>query len=1021
MFVAQLVYLVKKEGVRLDTEQKASLKSIEDVLSKSSSRTGIKIKEVGESLKSVLEAAKTNSQEAVDKVVQKDLTVVDGKLLHFVNDVQHRQFSLPNGPRHNNAHNRARARGQAHFLQGIEAINKEANQLCLKANIKQLKLRQRSFTANRNSASENPTVGSLLNKVADWPGSDLNKNLTLLLETAGRPGSDEFKDASRNLLQALAEQESILSLVGAVLTNEKFTSTIESKEERDKLRALGENAKELLSKFDNPDSPFARLKKLAVVGYRSPDETSGAVAVECAKLRGSLPPNSLAPVNVPVPSNLPPVPYGPPPPLPPTAVNGHSPGSAPGALPAGANAPPAMNGASAAGANVPPIPVNGVLPGQSTPARALPSVPQKPLAAVRQSTSVLQPGPVNNQPPATTVPPPNLAQSTGGGGSGPNAQSAQVPPAVPSAISLTPPKALPPDDPHLSQSRAGNLSSPPKSPPPPVPAGSMPPGNKPPTDDPPPPALLPQPSAGVVQQSMGQQPGNTPSPEALSLPANGPTAPAKLPPLVHYGVLPPNDVPPLAGEPTKPRRESSGQLTSIEKAQVAELLADFDLPRLPEDEPLLSLSNPLAPPSVLDSAELSAEFMNSLAKAPGDVYLAVSKVEGDGYRVVNNKGKVLYLKVEERKGHHMLDQLNPHRYRQIKKAKRALRALVENAEHSGLIEGAKLNKGALRLGNELTMKWAKSLFGAPNIPSEVSTHAMDLINEQAAQDESRKRRERLEKLHAKFEESASTKPNLSVSTIVADNWLSIWQNDQRQHILDEIKVHFKKKEDGQSIHPDVPSASSAARRSDFVDKMLVVKQLGDETGKWVEMIGAEFYKRIEPWTSPVRGPGGEIQRPEVVLDNMMKFAVQTPALVMNVGDSIKQLVGLSAPTESETKFKLKAELVGPQIFRYFDQLQVAAELFTNEQFLEQVPNELRKRMAKLGKAMEELAGAVLDPQGPFVAVYRLAEAAVAAPGAVRAEIFQALLTPPSDLPPPPDRVSTLPSGELNATGAAAVA
>ncbi len=505
----------------------------------------------------------------------------------------------------------------------------------------------------------------------------------------------------------------------------------------------------------------------------------------------------------------------------------------------------------------------------------------------------------------------------------------------------------------LPVANAVNLNPPPPADDPPPPADDPPP----PADDPPPPAHLQQPLGGVA-------PANA-SPAVVS-------------------------VPPPMGVPSKPRPDDT------EPSRASPQTKQFTEQKLQE-----AIDGVWPNRKALDAAGLNETFMTTLSTSHGDgVHLTVSKVEGDGYRVVNKKGIVLYLKVEESKGHHRFDQLNPRRRSQIKQAKRAIRALVEHSEVSGLVERANQNQEALRDGNKVAMKWVKELFGNSNISNEVSAHALELIKEQAAQDESRARLERAEKLHAQFEAAASAEPDLSVAALVAENWLPRGQDGQRQHILDEVKDHFKKKENEESIHLDADADSSAARRNDFVDKMLAVNQAGNEASMWLEMSGKEFYKRIEPWTRHVRGTSGEIQKPEVVLNTMMRFAIQTPALVMNIGDSVKRLVTLSAPTEPETKFKSSATLVGPQIVRYFDQLQEAVELFTDEQFLAEVPSNLRGKLVKLGQAMKELANAVLDPQGPFVAVYRLADAAVAEPAAVRADIYLATMPPPSELPPP---------------------
>jgi hypothetical protein len=392
----------------LDIDQIWAAQRIEFVLLQSRSKGYIKMDDIRGNLGKVLEGLEAKILKSAEDV-QKDYGGVAHDISHFLDDVE--KIKSGSGAELVAQKVRKQGDGTAELLKQISLVNEWAATIKINSNtVSQLTLKSRSFTAPAGSTAREVSGKNLLDKFVDWPGSGLQQKAADLFEYAKpqyRP--DLFKQACKEVLLELAEQEFILSS----LSNE-FINTIESKEDREKLQALGESVKKLLWAFRNSDSPFARLGDLARAGYNLPDATAQTLVAKRAEyfssLTSAIPRAELLPlVNVPpAPRNGQPAPGNPPPGAGSVSsvVNAQSPAGS--VQPPSNLAQPAVGVAQPDLANLPPIPTvpPPVLPVGTQPDPAnLPPIPTVPPPVLPVST---QPDPAN-LPPMPTVPPPPLS------------------------------------------------------------------------------------------------------------------------------------------------------------------------------------------------------------------------------------------------------------------------------------------------------------------------------------------------------------------------------------------------------------------------------------------------------------------------------------------------------------------------------------------------------------------------------------------------------------------------------------
>ncbi len=373
-YLEDLVAPILAEPTHFHKDQVLAAQSIERILRRSNSKGCIQLDGVlRKDLDIIIDGIKTEAQASAEAVT-KDYGHDAGNISHFLDDVER----IKSGKNSQLAREDIRKRGHANvqLLDQITLVNTWARTLKLQPQtVNRLKLKPRSFTAPATSPAGEAAGQNLLDKLADWPGSNLQMKLAIVFGCANfdpEYGSEFFKMACKEVLLELSEQKFILNSL-----SDEFLDTIDDEEDQEKLRALGQSVKKLLAALDSSDSPFKRLEGLVRGGYQWPKETARKVVEQrhefLMSFTGTIPTDPVPPPVV----NGQPVP-----------VNGQlSPVN--GQLPAG-NGQPA--------ANVPRTPGN--VPGNSQGLRPLPAIPG---AVLPVSGSV--PSPSNLAQPAASVVP----------------------------------------------------------------------------------------------------------------------------------------------------------------------------------------------------------------------------------------------------------------------------------------------------------------------------------------------------------------------------------------------------------------------------------------------------------------------------------------------------------------------------------------------------------------------------------------------------------------------------------------
>ena len=87
--------------------------------------------------------------------------------------------------------------------------------------------------------------------------------------------------------------------------------------------------------------------------------------------------------------------------------------------------------------------------------------------------------------------------------------------------------------------------------------------------------------------------------------------------------------------------------------------------------------------------------------------------------------------------------------------------------------------------------------------------------------------------------------------------------------------------------------------------------------------------------------------------------------------------------DNSKKFEELMKEVFTTLSGQFERLEVLTRVFTNDAYIRQIPIELRDASRRHGKTLQEVTLRILDPEGPYIALYRMAEAAGEKPEAVR--------------------------------------
>ncbi len=1019
-----LVMEARDERSGFNLDQISAAQSIHIMLLQSRSKGCIKMDEqFRDNLGIVLEGLKTKTLKSAE-AVQMDCGGVDGDLSHFLDDVE--AIKSGNDSTLAREHIRRQGEGSVQLLDKIALVNRWAATIKIKSKtVSQLTLKSPSFTAPAASTAKEVIGKNLLDKIADWPGSDLQLKMNSLFERA-KPeyGPDAFKQACKEVLLELAEQEFILSSL-----SDEFLNTIEDEEDQEKLRALGDSVKKLLLAFRSSDSPLTRLGDLARAGYNHPKETAQKLVKERAELLDK-------------------VPTGLPPPLPvnvqPGAGNGQpaanvprTPGNVPGTV-QGLRPLPATPAAV--------LPVSGSVPSPSKLAQpaanvvpsalpSLPSIPDGPPPplpgaarpydteassaeqGVKAAMDKLFPGgppaPLDIPPPPSNVgqalqPANNLALAGGQPLSlasvNPNPPPPQDdPPALGSVgqasqlannlalaggqplslASVNPNPPPPQDDPPAlgsvgqASQLANNLALAGGQP---LSLASVNPNPPPPQDDPPALGSVGQASqlannlalAGGQPLSLASVNPNPPPPQ------DDPPAPGSVgqPSQPANNLAPAGGQPPAASNVTPPSglpADDSG-LPLAKPATSGTFVAALDMPPPPEEPPAPSTS--------------AAKLLNDLKRS--GTYLTVDKIDdGTGHKVVT-KDRVLYLKVaseglKDGKINSLLKKLPHNRLSQYRRTRLALKALVEDAQIRGL--------SAAGLKSLLAIKHFVGF-------KDAASHVQAMLGEDVErQTRAAYSNEVISQLLGSFEQTPIAEPQAAVDEFVAaagETWkTSVIRNSTPKNVIDYIALMVN--------HPAFEVDNSAPPADQRIFDM------------------AESMKNAINWGIKIQAAGGKTKSdPDDHYVFSPEFLGATDSFIeKNMSDEFKKLLVPGGGFLSAASSLLASRISGhwkilfgelknsgPENFKrqvsefketiptQIKKVAYLAQLFTDERYLAIVPVEMRKVFIEFGLGLQDWLFKALDEESVYMKLYQMIAAAAVNPTDVYDRLY------PSN---PPDR------------------
>jgi hypothetical protein len=1082
-FLGELVSYALDERSGLNSDQESAAKNIQDMLSKSRSKSRIVLTGTDkENIQKILDGVKMRTEHSA-VAVQEDLRGVDHKLLHFLDDVQEMQRGQKVAPAH------VRKPENKELLKEIGRVNhlaKSLNEKLPSAGDK-LKFKRRSFTAIAGaggSKAEEQAVENLLDKIAGWPGSVLQGQLNHLFEGAKSNGDESFRQASKSILLALAEQQSTLKLAHDVLTSDEFLKTVEAEDDRKKLRELGQSAQALVSKFNDHSSPFARLKNLALAGYHWPEDTAKQVVEKRDEFFKSLIPTvptdiAPGPLSPPPDYPAPPLPGQPnpaasasgppdyPPPQPPVQLPLNSGSSTLGQLPpAGSASAPVKKSivslataasstnlqspaSSGNGPNVQPAqPLAGVPPAihAAAPFNGLPpDDPSLPIAGTASVQSIgnalaavgggvspkLQPAqlstsnatppsglapdgpslplpkpapgkvlvakrvaqfsaPTNPAPPLSpvvkastdhAVPSANVATGDENAelltavvafgadkGASPNVQpvlsnqpevsNLQSPPENPVATivasgdSLTPSNGVPPADQTLSQPIAGVVPPPLDLPP----VAVWPSGMGPPVDLPPPPDL--QPSV------------------AVTLPSNGPLPPPlDLPPVAVWpsGMGPPVDLPPPP---------------QLQPFVAVDVPFTGSLP-LADGSVIPGNHQPPAPPPPLIPGNLLQAHKEQLDKI-SDREIA------DAVAEMNGKPRVLYT--HQKSSHPGLDatdkkdlggQIGAFGAKVAAKVSAAAKIIEKRLKDFG---------GGVRASNEVYIKeFEQRLIDNATRNARITLALSDVA---ASSSENRllaaEQQKKITLLYEQMLEGATLDPKRAVDKFVITDGGGALKNSGDPYfrrLSNQFNFNLR------AFSPELPEIGENLSAEDLRNNKLTNRFIA--TGKLAEVVESAIPKVFREF-------GAETQkfivaRPELEFWMVKGFQAQDIFAFM-AGTAVKNSMAVENLFQrmgKEGNFQKAAGELVKTIKRQFDMLMFLTQLLTDEEYVKVFPDEIRAAVREYGRSMQQLAIEMLNPDAPFLAVYRLTEAAFIAPSEVMLKLNEATAPlPPTDLPEP---------------------
>jgi hypothetical protein len=222
----------------------------------------------------------------------------------------------------------------------------------------------------------------------------------------------------------------------------------------------------------------------------------------------------------------------------------------------------------------------------------------------------------------------------------------------------------------------------------------------------------------------------------------------------------------------------------------------------------------------------------------------------------------------------------------------------------------------------------------------------------------------------------------------------------QENFYDRIRTRYLERKDGKDLR-SAGTRPIIIQEDELADKTGRVMDFGIELDTMLRPLRSDpkFLKKIELWMPEQRSDVGLILDPIAALNQLMRNAISAydPLFSSNISDLIE-----AADPRSKANFAHAAEGVQRGITYRIARLQTAAQVFLNSDLLKSLPSSVGLKMHALGEAMQSLSGIMLEPEGPFAALYRLCDIAVKDPSKGKSLIYAAVTPPPpNDLPPPP--------------------
>lgn len=202
-----------------------------------------------------------------------------------------------------------------------------------------------------------------------------------------------------------------------------------------------------------------------------------------------------------------------------------------------------------------------------------------------------------------------------------------------------------------------------------------------------------------------------------------------------------------------------------------------------------------------------------------------------------------------------------------------------------------------------------------------------------------------------------------------------------------------------AFSPELPEIGENLSAEDLRNNKLTNRFIA--TGKLAEVVESAIPKVFREF-------GAETQkfivaRPELEFWMVKGFQAQDIFAFM-AGTAVKNSMAVENLFQrmgKEGNFQKAAGELVKTIKRQFDMLMFLTQLLTDEEYVKVFPDEIRAAVREYGRSMQQLAIEMLNPDAPFLAVYRLTEAAFIAPSEVMLKLNEATAPlPPTDLPEP---------------------